>query len=214
MGTALKTLSYIELGIPYVALRFMSVIRGVLILPIAYLTIKSAGIIDICILTPFFYYKGEWNGSPRQMILHGSSFLTITAFTFLMWVKFYTEKKRCCIRLCHTLRHVATGDYLHSHQIPYPRSKDDDIHHQVSLLMHVGDDEDKFWTIRTVKFAESPENTKETQELQEPQELQESLDWIYDGALIHLEHFKTERSLHSNVTGAPVSDGEFQKEVR
>ncbi|KAF0455705.1 glycosyltransferase family 39 protein [Gigaspora margarita] len=320
---------YNELGIPYVALRFMSGIMGVLIIPIAYLTIKSAGFSRIAafLVSSLLIFE---NGLITQgrLILHGSSFLTFTAFTFLMWVKFYTEEKRpfklwwwvwmaltgvglgltisaslegfftmvfigllaikylwdllsdlrtsftqiaknifantlCLIIIpvilyiifffIHiailkyggadelyispefrktlneysmddtpidvaydsviTLRHVVTGGYLHSHQIPYPRSQDDDTHHQVSLLMHVGDDEDNFWTIRTVKFAESPENTKESQELQESKELQESLDWIYDGALIHLEHFKTERSLHSNVTEAPISDGEFQKEV-
>ncbi|RIB16532.1 Glycosyltransferase Family 39 protein, partial [Gigaspora rosea] len=302
---------------------FMSVIMEVLIIPIAYLTIKSAGFSKIAgfLVSALLIFE---NGLVTQgrLILHGSSFLSFTAFTFLCVSNFILKKKTMSInyfmvwvwmtltgvglglqckfgRFFHngvyrslskkifrvlssdlgtsftqiaknlfanalclivipvilyiifffihiailkyggadelyispefrktlneysmddtpidvaydsviTLRHVVTGGYLHSHQIPYPRSQDDDI---LSLLMHVGDDEDNFWTIRTVKFAESPENTKETQELQEPQE---SLDWIYDGALIHLEHFETERSLHSNATEAPVSDGEFQKEV-
>ncbi|CAG8518220.1 13510_t:CDS:2 [Racocetra fulgida] len=86
-----------------------------------------------------------------------------------------------------TIKHVGTGGYLHSHQIPYPRSEDDDIHHQVSLLLHDGDDDDNFWVVRRVeledaknykflKDSEVPEISQESQDLQESQNIQEPKD--------------------------------------
>ncbi|RIB02943.1 hypothetical protein C2G38_2049668 [Gigaspora rosea] len=213
---------YIELGIPSVALRFMSVIMGVLIIPIAYLTIKSAGIIDIWLKNGFV--------TQGRLILHdrlsyGVSLDDVNRSRTWSHNKTQIAKNLFANTLCLIVIpvilyiivffiHIAILKYCGADELYFPLIKGlFNLDHQVCLLM-LGNDEDNFWTIRTVKFAESPENTKETQELQEPQELQESHDCIYDGALIHLEHFKTERSLHSNVTEAPVSDGEFQKEVR
>ncbi|CAG8497380.1 25711_t:CDS:10 [Dentiscutata erythropus] len=243
---------YIELGIPYVALRFMSGIMGAFLIPIAYLTIKSAGFSKIAAFLV------------SALLIFAS--LTFTAFTFLMWVKFYTEEKRPfklwwwvwmaltgvglgltisehCVnglkfqrkfgRFFHddlyrsfsnklpmdvafdsiiTLKHVVTGGYLHSHQVPYPRSEDDDI-----CMVKFAESSEKPESSQDSEDSQEPQNLHEPQvlrDLHEPQDLQEPiLDWIYDGALIHLEHVKTGRSLHSNTTIAPVSDGDFQKEV-
>ncbi|CAG8568178.1 6623_t:CDS:2, partial [Scutellospora calospora] len=220
-----------------------------------------------------------------------------------------------------TLRHVNTLGYLNSPQVAYSRSMEDDIHHQVSLLLHNSNDDNNFWTIKNFRFSENlhepqdpdephelqdpdephelqdpeephglqgreephelqkeshelqdpeephelqdpedphefqdPDEVYETEEVyepnevyepyevyepqepqylkesQEPQYLKESqepqylkepqdpsddddLEWVYDDAVIHLEHVKTGRSLHSNMTKAPVSDVDYQYEV-
>ncbi|CAG8677774.1 23027_t:CDS:10, partial [Cetraspora pellucida] len=86
---------YLEPKVPYVIMRLVSGILGVLVIPIAYLTIKLAGFSTIAAFLVANLVIFE-NGLVTQsrLILLDSPLVAFTAFTVLMWVKFQNQEKR------------------------------------------------------------------------------------------------------------------------
>ncbi|RIB11587.1 Glycosyltransferase Family 39 protein [Gigaspora rosea] len=88
-------MDYIEPKVPYVIMRLVSGILGVLVIPIAYLTIKLAGFSTIAAFLVSSLVMFE-NGliTQSRLILLDSPLVAFTAFTVLMWVKFLNQEKR------------------------------------------------------------------------------------------------------------------------
>ncbi|CAG8548855.1 10266_t:CDS:10, partial [Gigaspora margarita] len=88
-------MDYIEPKVPYVIMRLVSGILGVLVIPIAYLTIKLAGFSTIAAFLVSSLVIFE-NGliTQSRLILLDSPLVAFTAFTVLMWVKFLNQEKR------------------------------------------------------------------------------------------------------------------------
>ncbi|KAF0388611.1 PMT-domain-containing protein [Gigaspora margarita] len=88
-------MDYIEPKVPYVIMRLVSGILGVIVIPIAYLTIKLAGFSTIAAFLVSSLVIFE-NGliTQSRLILLDSPLVAFTAFTVLMWVKFLNQEKR------------------------------------------------------------------------------------------------------------------------
>ncbi|CAG8634673.1 1758_t:CDS:10 [Dentiscutata erythropus] len=88
-------MDYIEPKVPYVIMRLLSGILGVLVIPIAYLTIKLSGFSTIAAFLVANLILFE-NGliTQSRLILLDSPLIAFTAFTVLMWVKFLNQEKR------------------------------------------------------------------------------------------------------------------------
>ncbi|CAG8785268.1 25237_t:CDS:2, partial [Racocetra persica] len=86
---------YLGPKVPYVIMRLLPGILGVLVIPIAYLTIKLAGFSTIAAFLVANLVLFE-NGLVTQsrLILLDSPLVAFTAFTVLMWVKFQNQEKR------------------------------------------------------------------------------------------------------------------------
>ncbi|KAG9290307.1 hypothetical protein G9A89_007038 [Geosiphon pyriformis] len=85
---------YIEPKVPYVAMRLLPGILGVLVVPIAYLTIKLSGFSTISALLVGALLTLE-NGliTQSRLILLDSPLILFTAFTVLMWVNFHNQQQ-------------------------------------------------------------------------------------------------------------------------
>ncbi|CAG8756550.1 20051_t:CDS:2, partial [Racocetra persica] len=80
---------------PYVMMRLIPGILGVLVIPISYLTIKLSGFSTTAafLVSALLIFE---NGLVTQsrLVLLDSPLIASTAFTTLMWIKFHNEQKR------------------------------------------------------------------------------------------------------------------------
>ncbi|CAG8440042.1 13063_t:CDS:10 [Ambispora leptoticha] len=86
---------YLEPKVPYVAMRLMPGILGILVIPISYLTIKLAGFstISATLVAAILIFENGLVAQSR-LILLDSPLILFTAFTVLMWVNFHNHYRR------------------------------------------------------------------------------------------------------------------------
>ncbi|RHZ75364.1 hypothetical protein Glove_216g188 [Diversispora epigaea] len=86
---------YLEPKVPYVSMRLMPAFLGVMVIPMAYLTIKLAGFSRasaFLVATLLIFENGLVTQS--RLILLDSPLVAAVSFTTLMWVKFQNEQQR------------------------------------------------------------------------------------------------------------------------
>lgn len=109
---------YIEPGVPYVPIRLFCGLSGLLVVPVAYMTIRGSGhSVAAALLAAFFVCYGELTNICREaaqststnvcilyiengliannrLILLDPPLLFFTSVTILMWVNFHNQKNR------------------------------------------------------------------------------------------------------------------------
>jgi len=86
---------YLEPGVPYVAIRLFCGMTGLLVVPVAYLTIRGAGhSVAAGLLAAFFICYENGLVANNRLILLDPPLLFFTSMTILMWINFHNQKNR------------------------------------------------------------------------------------------------------------------------
>ncbi|KAM3582441.1 hypothetical protein VKS41_005085 [Umbelopsis sp. WA50703] len=84
---------YIEPGVPYVSIRVFCAMTGLLVVPIAYMTIRGAGhSVAAGLLAAFFICYENGLVANNRLILLDPPLLFFTSLTILMWINFHNQK--------------------------------------------------------------------------------------------------------------------------
>ncbi|RUS19622.1 Dolichyl-phosphate-mannose-protein mannosyltransferase-domain-containing protein [Endogone sp. FLAS-F59071] len=88
-------MDYIEPKVPYISMRFLTGVMGVLVVPTGYLTIRAAGHSIASAVVAAFLLTFE-NGliTNNRLILLDSPLLFFTAATGLMWMNFHNQQNK------------------------------------------------------------------------------------------------------------------------
>ncbi|KAI9281385.1 Dolichyl-phosphate-mannose-protein mannosyltransferase-domain-containing protein [Umbelopsis sp. AD052] len=86
---------YLEPGVPYVPIRLFCGFCGLLVVPVAYMTIRGSGhSIAAALLAAFFVCYENGLIANNRLILLDPPLLFFTSATVLMWVNFHNQKNR------------------------------------------------------------------------------------------------------------------------
>ncbi|KAI8355651.1 glycosyltransferase family 39 protein [Choanephora cucurbitarum] len=85
---------YLQAKVPYVQIRAFCALHGVMVVPIAYCTLRTFGLsISTCVLTALAICYENGLITNNRLILLDSILLNFTAFTLLMYARFYRQQK-------------------------------------------------------------------------------------------------------------------------